>query len=235
MIGVVLAGVSLGNYLGGRLADARPTARRSPCLRRGLLASLAILGLVHYLDSLLLPNSAPAMAQVLWLTALLFFVPSTVLAAATPVLTRLSLHSVDEGGRVVGRIQAAAALGPILGTFLTGFVLISAFGTRRIVAGVAVTLLLLAFAARLSWLARGPLRLPFPPPTARAGSRTIARRAKRPRGDGEQEQRQRDPRDDPPRPEGGDQHEAGQERADDAAGRRRRLDRPTTRPPSSTA
>ena len=83
---------------------------------------------------------------------LLFLVPSTILGAATPVLTRLSLHAVEEGGRVVGRIQAAASLGSIVGTFLTGFLLISAFGTRRIVAGVAVTLLLLAVAARPPWL-----------------------------------------------------------------------------------
>src|SRR5437870_3240383 len=63
-------------------------------------------------------------------------------------------HSVAEDGRVVGGIQAAAALGSIAGTFLAGFVLISAFGTRRIVSGVAVTLLVLAVAARPPWLRR---------------------------------------------------------------------------------
>ncbi len=45
-----------------------------------------------------------------------------------------------------------AALGSIAGTFLTGFVLVSAFGTRWIVAGVAVTMLLLAVAVRPPWL-----------------------------------------------------------------------------------
>jgi hypothetical protein len=89
---------------------------------------------------------------VLWLNVLLFFVPSTILGAATPVLTRISLHAVEEGGRVVGRIQAAASAGSIAGTFLTGFFLISEFGTRRIVAGVALTLLLLAIVARPPWL-----------------------------------------------------------------------------------
>jgi len=60
---------------------------------------------------------------------------------------------------VVGNIQVAAALGSIAGTFLAGFVLISAFGTRRIVAGVAVTLLVLAVAARPPWLRSGVLEL----------------------------------------------------------------------------
>lgn len=153
VIGVVLAGVSLGNYLGGRIADRWPSRSTVALLYvAASLASLAILGLVHYVDSLQLSKGAPVILQVLWLNLLLFFIPSTLIAASTPVLTRLSLHSVVEGGRVVGRIQAAAALGSITGTFLTGFVLISAFGTRWIVAGVAVALLLLAVAARPPWL-----------------------------------------------------------------------------------
>jgi hypothetical protein len=152
VIGVVLAGVSVGNYLGGRVADRWPSRSAVALIYlAGSLASLAILGLVRYAYSLALPSGAPAIVQVLWLNAVLFLVPSTIMSAATPVLTRLSLHSVAEGGRVVGRIQAAAALGSIVGTFLTGFVLISSFGTRRIVAGVAVTLLLLALASRPPW------------------------------------------------------------------------------------
>jgi predicted membrane-bound spermidine synthase len=152
VIGVVLAGVSLGNYLGGRVADRWPSRSAVALIYlAGSLSSLSILGLVRYAQLLSLPSGAPAIVQVIWLTALLFFVPSTIVSAATPVLTRLSLHSVAEGGRVVGRIQAAAALGSIVGTFLTGFVLISAFGTRRIVAGVAVMLLLLAIASRPPW------------------------------------------------------------------------------------
>jgi MFS family permease len=157
---VILAGVSLGNYLGGRAADVWPRRTTVALIYLGAsLASLTILGLVHYVDSLELPSGAPAILQVLWLNALLFMLPATVLGMATPVLTRLSLHAVEEGGRVVGRIQAAASLGSIVGAFLTGFLLISAFGTRRIVAGVALTLLLLAVAARPPWLGARVLEL----------------------------------------------------------------------------
>jgi predicted membrane-bound spermidine synthase len=153
VIGVVLAGITVGNYLGGRLADYRPNRSTVALIYvAASAASLSILGLVHVVESLELPSGAPAILQVLWVNVVLFLVPSIVLASATPVLTRLSLRAVEEGGRVVGRIQAAASLGSIVGTFLTGFVLISAFGTRRIVAGVALTLLLLAVAARPPWL-----------------------------------------------------------------------------------
>lgn len=153
VIGVVLAGVTLGNFAGGRLADRRPHGSTVAAIYvAGSVTSIAILALLPYVNSIQLPTGAPAIVQVLWLTALLFLLPSSVLAAATPVLTRLSLHSVQQGGRVVGRIQAAAALGSITGTFLTGFVLVSAFGTRQIVAGVAVTMLLLAVLAHPPWL-----------------------------------------------------------------------------------
>ena len=153
VIGVVLAGLAIGNFFGGRLADRRPDRSTLALIYvAGSLGSLAILGLVHVIDSIQLPSGAPAIVQVLWLTAVLFLVPSALLAASTPVLTRLCLRSVEEGGRVVGRIQAAAALGSIAGTFLTGFLLVSSFGTRWVVAGVALTMLLLAIAARPPWL-----------------------------------------------------------------------------------
>jgi hypothetical protein len=71
-----------------------------------------------------------------------------------------ALAPLDRRGRTGCRsIQAAAALGSIAGTFLAGFVLISAFGTRRIVAGVAATLLVLAAAPRPRWLRRRLLEL----------------------------------------------------------------------------
>ena len=56
VIGVVLA-VSLGNFAGGRLADLRP-GRSTVALiyTAGSVASLAILGLVHYVESLEFPS-----------------------------------------------------------------------------------------------------------------------------------------------------------------------------------
>jgi spermidine synthase len=153
VIGVVLAGVTLGNFLGGRLADRRPeTSTLAVLYLAAAAASLVVLGVLHAVHSIELPASAPALLQVLWVTALLFLLPATLLAMPTPLLTRLSLGAVEEGGRVVGRIQAAAALGSIVGTFLTGFWLISWFGTRHIVAGIAVVLVLLAAGARPAWL-----------------------------------------------------------------------------------
>jgi spermidine synthase len=153
VIGVVLAGVTLGNYVGGRLADRSPTRSTLAMIYLvGAAASLMVLAVLPLASSLQLPSGYPAMLQVLWITALLFLLPSTILAMPTPLLTRLSLDSMERAGRVVGSIQAAASLGSIVGAFVTGFALISWFGTRHIVAGIAAILLMLAILARPPWL-----------------------------------------------------------------------------------
>ena len=154
VIGVVLGGVSLGNYLGGWIADRWPTRSVLGLVYAAAAASLLVLALLPFADSLQLPRSVSALLQVLWLTAVVFLLPATVLGAPTTFLTRLALDRVDRTGRVVGRIQAAAALGSIAGTFLTGFLLISWIGTRHIVAAVAGILFLLALLARPPWIWR---------------------------------------------------------------------------------
>jgi hypothetical protein len=89
VIGVVLAGVSLGNYLGGRVADRWPSRSALALVySAGSLASVAILVLVRYVESLQLPSEAPAVVQVLWLTTVLFFVPSTCVLREMPAAER---------------------------------------------------------------------------------------------------------------------------------------------------
>src|SRR5205807_9985207 len=102
------------------------------------------------------PYKWSAILQVLWLTVLLFFLPSVLLGTITPMIVKLTLSSLDVTGRVVGQIQAAATLGSILGVFATGFLLISTFGTRPVVAGVTIALLLLAVLSNPFWEGRTP-------------------------------------------------------------------------------
>src|SRR4051794_13178015 len=118
VIGVVLAGISLGNWIGDRLADWRPG--RSILSYQYLIAAIAsglILILSRDLGSIAAPEGWPAGLQVLWLATILFFPASVLLGTVTPMIVKLSLSSLDETGRVVGRIQAAASLGSIAGVF----------------------------------------------------------------------------------------------------------------------
>jgi MFS family permease len=152
VIGVVLAGLSLGSWVGGKIADARP-GRSVLSLQFLLSAAAAALVLVFdsNLDSVAAPFSWPTIWQVVWLSTLVFFLPSLLIGMVTPMIIKLALNSLDVTGRVVGRIRAAAELGAIAGVFLTGFVLIEAFGTRSIVAAVAITLAVLGVAGNPAW------------------------------------------------------------------------------------
>ena len=162
VIGVVLAGLSLGSWVGGKIADRRP-GRSVLSLQFLLSAAAAALVLVFdsNLDSVAAPFSWPTIWQVVWLSTLVFFLPSLLIGTITPMIIKLALSSLEVTGRVVGRIRAAAELGAIAGVFLTGFVLIEAFGTRSIVAAVAITLAVLGVVSNPVWgVALGRVRKP---------------------------------------------------------------------------
>jgi MFS family permease len=152
VIGVVLAGLSLGNWVGGVVADRRPgRSLLSLQFLASAGASALVLVFASDLDAVAAPFSWPTISQVLWLSTLVFFLPSVLIGMITPMIIKLSLASLEMTGRTVGRIRSAAELGGILGVFLTGFVLISAFGTRSIVAVVAAVLAVLAVLSSPLW------------------------------------------------------------------------------------
>jgi len=142
IIGVVLAGISLGNYLGGVLADRRASLHLLGAIL--CLAGVTSLGILAV--DVLGPRAAgdlPIVLQILALTATLFLLPSLLLGTISPIVAKLAVRDLERTGRTVGRIYAAGSVGSIVGTFATGFLLISWFGTHIIVAGVALLLLAL--------------------------------------------------------------------------------------------
>ncbi|MGH7358405.1 MAG: fused MFS/spermidine synthase, partial [Candidatus Rokuibacteriota bacterium] len=152
------AGIALGNYVGGLVAD-RGASRRTlgVLLVAGGLASLVVLPLTATDLMGLVPRGLPVVVRIVFLTGLLFFVPSAVLGMVSPVAVKLTLADLGRAGHVVGRIYAWSTLGSIAGTFLTGFVLIPRYGTRPVIFGVGV--LLVALGAAAGGLFRQPGRL----------------------------------------------------------------------------
>jgi spermidine synthase len=143
IIGVVLAGVSMGAYLGGRLADRVPRFTTLGWLFfLSGLSALSISPLVNLFGEFSFGSSL--MVRILVITAMIFFVPSCLLGMVSPVVVKLMLKRLESAGSVVGQVYAFSTLGSILGTFLTGFFLISWLGTRPLLAAVSVILLLSA-------------------------------------------------------------------------------------------
>ena len=161
IVGVIFAGMSAGNLIGGRIADRRASPRllgwMFAAAALGALSTLGIAALAGGRPLALLPGLG-LLGSMLVFVAGVFLLPGALLGAISPVVIRLSLNDLSTNGRAVGRIYAASAAGSILGTFLTGYVLLSYAGVHVILAGVAAVLLLLA----LALLAFAPRQSPMP-------------------------------------------------------------------------
>ncbi len=145
IIGVVLMGMSVGNYLGGKLSD------RLPALK--LLAGIFLLAAAGCLS--ILPVNAwmggwQAIRDLSWPARILthvsitFLIPCAMLGAISPIITRFALEQIKVPGRTIGLVYAAAALGSIGGTFLTGFFLLTVRGSTAIIGCVAALMAVLS-------------------------------------------------------------------------------------------
>lgn len=134
VIGIVLAGLAAGNYLGGRLADRRPA--RPTLAFLFLLASVtcvAIIVLNRQVGDWVFLWTLPWPARVGTHVAIVFLVPSLLLGMISPVAAKMALDRSRQTGRTIGSVYAWGVIGSIGGTFAAGFWLIAAFGTAAIV------------------------------------------------------------------------------------------------------
>ena len=141
VIGVVLAGITVGNYLGGFLADRiRPAKLLCWLFFIASVLSFSILWLDNITTTWVRPVDMDWPMWVLWVVFCMFILPSVALGTISPVVAALALSSNTKTGITVGNIYAWGAFGSIVGTFLTGFYLIDVFGTRMIIAMTSGTL-----------------------------------------------------------------------------------------------
>jgi spermidine synthase/MFS family permease len=145
VIGIVLAALGLGYYLGGSLADRRPSAVWFFSLI--VIAGFSVL-LLQLLNALLLPAFAYRLSLVygpLIVSSLMFFLPALFLAMLSPfAIALLHAREPDRGvGKASGLVFFWSTLGSIAGTLGTGFLLIPHWGIGNIIIGVGSGLVLL--------------------------------------------------------------------------------------------
>ena len=154
-------GMAAGSYLGGRLADRL----RAPLLLYGLLeilvaavalATPATFLLVHdaYRGAYGTLQSAPAVLTLIrFVLCLLALGPATLLMGATlPTLTRYLTQYAGQLHVAFGRLYAANTLGAVMGSAVSGLVLIELLGLAGAVrAGAACSALAGIIALGLQW------------------------------------------------------------------------------------
>lgn len=145
IIGVILAGLSLGNWIGGVWADRGGSDRSAGLvLIASAIASLAVLLVLTWIAPVLQESHLSLLSISFLMVLSLFFLPAVLLGIVTPLLTTLALKLDDRTGHIVGLMHALAALGSILGTFITGYWLVQYMGTRNIIIITSIGLFLLA-------------------------------------------------------------------------------------------
>jgi spermidine synthase len=143
IIGVILAGISIGAYIGGKLVDRFPFRKTLGwLLLLSGIAALTIIPLTNLVASYRF--NLPLMVRIFIVTMVIFFLPGCILGTISPVVVRLTLKNLDSAGNVIGKIYAVSTLGAIIGTFATGFLLISWMGTRSIILTMGIILILAA-------------------------------------------------------------------------------------------
>lgn len=132
LIGIILASLSLGYWMGGRIADRYPNVRvlASIIFIAGGLISVTVLVNEIVLSFV---ASAPVGVELRSVIAsLILFAPASVcLGFVTPFAVKLRMSSLADSGKTVGRLYALSTVGSIIGTFVAGFFLIPFVGSVR--------------------------------------------------------------------------------------------------------
>jgi predicted membrane-bound spermidine synthase/Flp pilus assembly protein TadD len=150
VIGVVLAGITIGNYIGGRIADKFESRKALSLLFvTGSIACVLIVVFGNLVSEWLFLWKFGWPFRVFSHTSIMFLLPSTLLGAFTPLAAKMALEKGLSKGRTVGDIYAWGAAGSIAGTLTAGYYLIPALGTIPLIWIIAGVLALLAIICRL--------------------------------------------------------------------------------------
>lgn len=145
IIGIFLAALAGGYYLGGLAADRHPSFAWLNLI--AFFAGCWLLLLPFY-DNLIArtirSTHLGARTEPLLATVMLFGGPSILMGMVSPFSVRLSASGLERIGNIAGRLYALSTVGSIAGTMLTAFWLIPSIGTHAILRGLGLCLAAMA-------------------------------------------------------------------------------------------
>jgi predicted membrane-bound spermidine synthase len=183
LIGLILLYLTVGYYLGGRLADRFP---RPSVLYTLTTAAAFLISLIPFVSKPILGWSQSAFATYsigvfygsMISVILLFAIPMILLGCVSPFAIRLRIEQLGKSGRTAGQLYAISTAGSILGTFLPVLWLIPTIGTYRTFFAFAVALLLVSViglvASRPAGTPTDPSHPSNPPKRKRFNNNTLA-------------------------------------------------------------
>ncbi len=136
IIGLILIYLTIGYFVGGRLADRYPSERLLCTLTAIAALTVSLLpfisqGILNWSITGLQQISVSIFVSSLLGTILLFAIPVTLLGLVSPFAIRLVTKDIQRSGTTSGSLYAISTFGSILGAFLPVLWMISTFGVRR--------------------------------------------------------------------------------------------------------
>ncbi len=146
IIGIMLTCMSLGYWLGGKIADKKQDIKD---LSQFIWITAIAISLIPILETIIVNGLATIWSEQLIAVAIisstfLFGIPSFMLATVSPICVKLRNNEQMQVGTVSGKISSISTIGSIFGTFFAGFVLIPQIGVNNIILGSSILLLILA-------------------------------------------------------------------------------------------
>lgn len=161
VITTILLALSVGYYIGGKLADKHPSFSffYGIIFLSGIttymlfLSNIFILPLIAYLFPFIL---GPLISSIL-----LFLLPNFLLAMLSPFVITLEKKRLAQNGigEISGNVFFWSTLGSIFGSLSSGFFLIPFFGLDAIIGGVGIVLIFLGLVGFLTTKKKGKATL----------------------------------------------------------------------------
>lgn len=136
VITIIMACIAIGSWLGGKLADKRPSVTYLITLLS--LASIFLtllpfisIPILHLTIGALETASVGVILGSFFSILCIVVLPITILGAIPPLLIRLSTSNIRKSGITAGISYASSTLGALLGTLISSLWLLPLAGTRR--------------------------------------------------------------------------------------------------------
>lgn len=157
ILAIFFAGLALGSYAFGRIADRL----KNRLFIYGLLE--VGIGIYCFATPFLFSKLAPLQIS-LWeklgylssfsLSFLVLIIPTVLMGGTFPIIVRVLVRQEKERGEVMGSLYGSNTLGAVLGAFLAGFFLIRFFGVKETIwlaAGVNLLVGVVVLAVSKRW------------------------------------------------------------------------------------
>ena len=139
ILAIFFAGLGLGSFFGGKIADRAERPLRYYALAEVLIGLTALAtpyllsasGSVYLgLYELFAGSPGGVLLSRSLATALILIVPTTLMGATLPLVSRFYIRSVDRVGRGLGLLYGLNTLGAVLGAGIVGYYTILSIGVQ---------------------------------------------------------------------------------------------------------